>query len=405
MPMALSSFMMLTSTAGWSEDNEPTQPPSAPGHNELPQRPDRRKRLKRRFSRSWKEEGMALFDNLPQAYRAAKLMDSQIPHQEIAARTGLTGDDVSSLEELAKDLSDSASADGYGGLTATEALTFSQLINLRYPAGRPGDIFRGIGTTEVLSTVDAFEPEENREIAEILDSFIGKGILSSADGTRFVNLLSRASERDIDPDELENLLLEYQAWEGPRSRLVDELQNPDLSGPDAKMAGALIYQVLGKDTLRIMMDLGDFQDILERTMAGEPSGVNEGFRWPHPRHTYIEFPGPLHIILGEDAGVLHGIIIIEESGQETKTVMIPATQEGWPGVMGVRLNIRTGAFTRLFGPAVQPDQIIELVRRLAFFVADERTEIVEMPLTRRARRRLRRSGQPNPWHVAQHRRP
>ena len=151
------------------------------------------------------------------------------------------------------------------------------------------------------------------------------------------------------------------------------------------------------------MDMDDFWVIFNQSLEEEPTGFKENARWPHPGRIYIELSETLPEGPEEYPGVVHGFIITQDSGDDTRGVVIPAIKEGWLGTVGVRLNIKTGAITG-GGPGIHRNPMTELVRRLAAFLADENTEIVEMPLSRKARRRLQKSGQLNPWHVARRRR-
>ena len=67
------------------------------------------------------------------------------------------------------------------------------------------------------------------------------------------------------------------------------------------------------------------------------------------------------------------------------------------------INTKTGAISGLLGSEGKLDLAIELARGLVAFTTDVNYEFVEMPPNRTARRRLQRSGQPNPWHVVRHR--
>ena len=64
---------------------------------------------------------------------------------------------------------------------------------------------------------------------------------------------------------------------------------------------------------------------------------------------------------------------------------------------------RTGQTLGIFGPETNWERITEMALCLIDLLTDDHYEIVEMPLNRRARRRLQRSGAPNPWHVVRHR--
>ena len=206
-----------------------------------------------------------------------------------------------------------------------------------------------------------------------------------------------------DPDRPEVEFLDPRAWGGPPSRMVTEILNRDLTGPDATMAIALLYQILRKDTLRVLMDMSDFWPIFERTAAGGSAGFRKDAKWPHRGPIYMELPEALPDNPREYLGVVHGFVIADGTGDDTRGVVIPGTRKGQVRALGVTLNIKTGEVMNDNGPEFTVNQLTDRIRGLALFLADANNEIVEMTLSRRAVRRLRRSGAPNPWHVVRRR--
>ena len=83
--------------------------------------------------------------------------------------------------------------------------------------------------------------------------------------------------------------------------------------------------------------------------------------------------------------------------------MFPSTTQDGVEATSVMLNTRTGAITGLFGEETLWDTAIDFANMLIAFLTDEKYEFVEMPLSCTARRRLQRSGQPNPWHIVRRR--
>ena len=348
---------------------------------------------------------------LPVAYRVIRLIDLHTPHAEIAAKTGLTEPYVREIEAWTRDVAD-LSDRTRGALTTTEALVFWYLRYSAVVTGRAGQTLEVFGAEDFFEMVQEFGAETTSEIAEVLESLRGKGILESLIGTTYLDILPEEyqgdpEELDDEPDPQEpedDSKVFLRAWEGPPSRLVTEILNRDLSDEQETSAESPLYYILRKDTLRVLLDMDDFRAILNQTMTEEPTGVKEDARWPHPGPIYIELSEALPEGPEEYLGVVHGFIITDDYGDDTRGVMIPNTREDGPGTAGVGFNIKTGAIIGMFGPVVHWEQITELFRRLAAFLTDENNEIVEMPLSRSQRRRLQKSGQPNPWHVVQRRR-
>ena len=353
---------------------------------------------------------------LPVTYRVIRLIDQKIPHPEIASRTGLTENYVREIEAWTRELADSSDRTR-GALTTTETLVFWYL---RYTAivtgqaGRPLEVF---GAEDFFEMVQEFGAETTQEIAEVLESLRGKGILESLIGTSYLDILPEEYQDDPeelgdepDPQKPETNLLDPRAWEGPPSRLLTELleqeqeQEQEQSDDQERPTDTTLYYILRKDTLRILMETGEFIAILDRIMEEEPTGIKEDARWPYSGPIYIELTGAPPEMPEEYREDIHSFIITEDYGDDVRTVMIPNNLEDGPETIGVGLNIKTGAIISIFGPPERKwERTIELVRRLAAFLTDENNEFVEMPLSRRQRRRLQRSGQPNPWHLVRHR--
>ena len=348
--------------------------------------------------------------NLPVAYRVIRLIDLQTPHPEIAARTGLTENYVREIEAWTRDLADSSDRTR-GALTTTETLVFWYL---RYTAivtgqaGRPLEVF---GAEDFFEMVQEFGAETTQEIAEVLESLRGKGILESLIGTSYLDILPEEYQDDPeelgdepDPQEPETNLLDPRAWEGPPSRLLTELLEQDRSDDQETTVESPLHYILRKDTLRILMETGEFMAIIDRIMEEGPTGVKERARLPHAGPIYIELTEASPEFPEGYSGFVHSFIITQDYGDDIRTVMIPNNLEDGPGTIGVGLNIKTGEIIGIFGPETKWERSIELVRHLVTFLTDENNEFVEMPLSRSQRRRLQRSGQPNPWHVVQRRR-
>ena len=338
--------------------------------------------------------------NLPLLYRTARLIDLQIPHPEIAARTGLTQDEVREVEAWALGLSDQLSARGLGALTATESLILWYLSRWAGTAARAGESAERLRADQAREMVEAFGAEETSQIAEAMDSLAERGILRPLMGVSFSDLLSE-EEDGFEVPEVE--LLDPRAWEGPPSRMVAELLVEEASKWEETPELTLIYRILRKDTLRVLIDTGEFIAILDQVAKQESTGFRADARWPNPGPIYIELTGDLPEIPEEDKEVIHSYIISEDSGDGTRIVMIPTDTPDGSAATSVMLNTRTGEITGLFGEEREWGTAIEMSRRLIAFLTDENYEFVEMPLSRTARRRLQRSGAPNPWHVVQRR--
>ena len=373
--------------------------------------------------------------NLPLAYIVTRLIDLQTAHPEIAAKTGTTENYVSEMEARTKDTT-ARLARADGTLTATETLLLRWLIyDLAATASSTGKMEGTFGTEDtVLGMAEAFGAETTLEIAEVMESLTGKGFFESLLGPGFLDTFSeehddepedqepenQEPEDDVrfiagreffesllepDPQEPETNLLDPRAWEGPPSRLLTELleQEQDRSDDQERPTDTTLYYILRKDTLRILMETGEFMAILDRIMEEEPAGVKEDARWPHSGPIYIELTEASPEMPEEYRGFVHSFIITEDYGDDIRKVMIPNNLENGPGTIGAGLNIKTGEIVGIFGPETRWERTIELVRRLAAFLTDENNEFVEMPLSRSQRRRLQRSGQPNPWHLVRHR--
>ena len=349
------------------------------------------------------ERGMKQKTSLPAAYRVIRLIDLHTPHPEIAACTGLTEDDVRAIEAWVKAF-ENLSPQTRGSITATEALVlwyFRYVAAITAPDGQMLGVFGAESHSRMVQDLGA---ETTSEIAEVVESIRGKNFLDPLIGTVYQDILPGGDEDgdDPDPEEPEVELLDPSAWEGPPSRLLAELLDQDLSGELERDDKTNLFYILSKDTLRILMDTGEFIAILGQ-MIKEPGGAWEDARWPHSGPIYIELSEAAPQLPAEYLGSVHSFIISEEYRDDIRGVMIPNTREDGPGTITLGLNTKTGAITGLFGPETLWDQAILLARGLVAFVTDVNYEFVEMPLSRRARRRLQRSGQPNPWHVVRRR--
>ena len=364
--------------------------------------------------------------NLQLAYRVTKLIDLQTPHQEIAASTGLTEDDVREIEAWARDAPD-LSAQPQGTITATEALVLQIFCHL---AGNTpptkmmveaygAELIQSLGEGLVSTVGDEYlvnfpsirdeDPDDEHpdplELEDGMESLGRKGVLQSLIRTKFPDILSEEHDEEPDPQKLETDLLDPRAWEGPPSRLLTELleQEQEQSDDQERPNDTTLYYILRKDTLRILMETGEFMAILDRIMEEEPTGVKEDARWPHSGPIYIELTEASPEMPEGYSGFVHSFIITEDYGDDIRTVMIPNNLEDGPGTIGVGLNIKTGDIIGIFGPEAKWERAIKLVRHIVTFLTDENNEFVEMPLSRSQRRRLQRSGQPNPWHLVRHR--
>ena len=231
-----------------------------------------------------------------------------------------------------------------------------------------------------------------------MHSLAEKSVLNSLIGTLYLDILPPEDE-DEEDDEPGVEFLDPGAWEGPPSRLLAELLEQDRSDEEEMPEGSILHYILRKDTLRVLMETGEFMAILDQIMAEGPTGVKEDARWPCSSPIYIELTEASPELPEEFRGFVHSYIITEDFGDDTKGVIFPNSLKDGPGTTGVMINTKTGEISGLFGSEGKLDLAIKLARGLVTFVTDVNYEFVEMPLNRRARRRLQRSGQPNPWHV------
>ena len=324
------------------------------------------------------------------AHTVTRLIDLNIPYAEAAARTGLTEDDAREIEAWARDAPD-MSAQAQPTFTATEALVLQCIC---YVAGS------GTPTKEMAG---AYGDGGIQEMGEFLLSTAGDSSLAN-----FPSLHDDEPEDDLpdilsEEDEPEDELLDPAAWEGPPSRLLAELLEQGRSDEEEMFTGTPLHYILRKDTLRVLMETGEFTAVLDQAFAEEPTGVKENARWPHPGPIYIELTEAVPELQEAYGEFVHSYIITEDLGDDTRGVIFPNTKEDGPGTTGVMINTKTGAIGGLFGSEGKLDLAIEMARGLVAFVTDVKYEFVEMPLNRRSRRRLQRSGQPNPWHVVQRR--
>lgn len=349
------------------------------------------------------DKNLDLRDNNPLVFRVAKLIDMQLPFHEIAALTGLTEDDVREVVAWTLDAPD-LPARVRDVVNATEALVLRGIDST--VGSEPRAEGEGPVTEEevVRALVGEFGTEATFEIKGAMASLEAKGIAGPRPGRGISDEVVEMLRDDLVPEDPGDLLIHPSAWEGPPSKLVTMLLEPDIFRADARLADALLGPILRKDALRVLLDMDDFWPILEQAMTGALSGFRQNARWPHPGPIYIEFAEVLPENPREYLGVTHGFVITEDSGNDTRGVVIPGIRQGQLRALPVRLNIRTGELMGDAGPIVAGNQMTELIRGLVLFLTDENNEIVEMPLTRRARRRLRQSGTPNPWHVVRRRR-
>ena len=334
------------------------------------------------------------------AYGAARLMDLDIPHPEIAARTGLTEDNVRAVEDWAND-TPVLPVRTQGALTATESLVLQVLIAATEAKLSTGQPKVDIGAETIQGLADTFGAHSDLEMGVVVENLVMKGYLKRRPDTQLLYIPSE--ENEVEPeflgpetDDPGVELLDPKAWEGPPSRLVNEFLEQDPSA-------SLLRRILRKDTLRVLMHMDDFRAILDRTAAAGPTGFQERARWPHPGSVYIELQKALPEGAEDYLRVVHGIIITQDFGDDTRGVMIPNTKKDGPGLTGVGLNIKTGELMGVFRPVTAPEETAGLVHGLVAFLTDENNEIVEMPLSRTARRRMERNGQSNPWHVVRRR--
>ena len=353
------------------------------------------------------------------AYTVAKLIDLNTPPPEIASRTGVAENDVRDMETWTRDMSDYSSELGHGAITATETvvlryigrwkLTNNEQLLIRMFRQPPIDdtrareILDDLGPSDRLEMAEALGAEDTGEIAQVLDSLAARKITGDLMGASLLASLYEEDEYD-DSGAQEVELLDPETWEGPPSRMVAELLVEEASKWKETPELTLIYRILRKDTLRVLMDTGEFIAILDQVAEQESTGFREDARWPNPGPIYIELTGDLPEIPEEDRELIHSYIISEDSGDGTRMVMIPTDTPDGLAAKSVMLNTRTGEITGLFGEEREWGTAIEMSRRLIAFLTDENYEFVEMPLSRSARRRLQRSGAPNPWHVVQRRR-
>ena len=204
---------------------------------------------------------------LPVAYRVIRLIDLHTPHAEIAARTGLTEPYVREIEAWTRETAD-LSDRTRGALTTTEALIFWYLRYTAVVTGRAG------------RPLEVFGAETTSEIEEVLESLRGKGILESLIGTTYLDILPEEYQGDPEelddkpnPQEPENDLLDPRDWEGPPSRLLTEILEQDRSDDQETTVESPLHHILRKDTLRILMETGEFTAIIDRIMEEGPTGV------------------------------------------------------------------------------------------------------------------------------------
>ena len=327
--------------------------------------------------------------SLPTAYNVIKLFDLNTSHSEIASRTGLTEDYVGEIEAWTKAFENSSPLTR-GAITATEGLVlwyFRDRAAISAPDGRMAGVF---GTHDLSKMVQELGAETTSEITEVVESLRRKGILDHLIGSTYLDILP---EEFLDP----------QAWEGPPSRLLVQLLEQHPSGEQKGPDDHILYFILRKDTLRILIDTGEFITIISQIIDEEATWVRDDARWPHFGPIYIELTEASPELPEEYSGAVHSYIITEDFRDDARSVLIPTTLEGEPGTTGAMFDLRTGQITGMFGPEERWERISELARYLIIFITDPNYEIVEMPLNRRSRRRLKRSGAPNPWHVVRRR--
>ena len=133
---------------------------------------------------------------LAPAYRVIRLMDLDIPHPEIAARTGFDEDYVRGVETWARENADFLSQ-ARGKLTATEALVLGYLIQLAVAPDRDEQTPGVFAVDDVVHIAEAFGAEMTLEIAEALDSLAEKGFFEPYAGAKFVDIFSDQNEAGV----------------------------------------------------------------------------------------------------------------------------------------------------------------------------------------------------------------
>ena len=324
------------------------------------------------------------------AHTVTRLIDLNIPYAEAAARTGLTEDDAREIEAWARDAPD-MSAQAQPTFTATEALVLQCIC---YVAGS------GTPTKEMAV---AYGDGGIQEMGESLLSTVGDSSL-----VNFPSLHDDEPEDDLpdilsEEDEPEDELLDPAAWEGPPSRLLTELLEQERSGVLETYDKPTLHYILRTDTLRVLMEPGDFFAILDQKLTEPPTGAEEDSRWPHSGPIYIEIKETSPTVPEENKGSVYNFIVTEEDGYGTRGVLFPDIRKEGAGTTGVGLNVTTGEVTGIFGSETTVDTAVVSARAIVAFITDVSYEFVEMPLSRQARRRLQRSGAPNPWHVVRRR--
>ena len=319
----------------------------------------------------------------------------------IAARTRLTEGEVRDVEAWTKENLPVLSE---GELTATEALMLRWLKYWAETEYASGELKAAFGGDTVLEMRTAFRVETIAEIRDVMKSAAEKGIFDSLAGTEFPVVFSEDLDDESGPEQPEQDCLHPNAWADPQSRLVNELLVRGLSDSQDRLAWKLLYQIMKRNTLRILLDIADYRAILDRAQEDGPTSVNEDAQWPNPGSVYIE----LSEALSEDpegyTGRVDGFIIREDSGALARGFVIPSIRQGSLEAIGVGFNLRTEEVTGDNGRRIHGRPIAELIREIAAFLTDESTEFVAMPTNRKMKRQMRRSGTTNPWHVVQRRR-
>ena len=134
--------------------------------------------------------------HLAPAYRVIRLMDLNIPHPEIAARTGFDEDYVSGIETWSRENADFLSQ-ARGELTATEALVLGYLLQLTVAPDRDERTPGVFGVDDVVHIAEAFGAETTSEIAEVLDSLAEKGFFEPFAGAKFADIFSDDNEAGV----------------------------------------------------------------------------------------------------------------------------------------------------------------------------------------------------------------
>ena len=355
------------------------------------------------------------------AYSIAKLADLDTPISRMASSTGLPENDVIEFEAWARSLSICSAQNGYGTVTVTQAVALRYIGRWKLTGPEQGvvrlsgqpliaddrarEIMDNLGPDDQLEMAEAFGAEDPGEVAQVVDSLKAREIPGELMGAALLDSLYVEDEDDEDDDfeapEIE--ILDLRAWEGPPSRLIPELLEKEASEWEEAPELTFLHHILRKDTLRVLMDTGEFFATLDQIKEEESTGFGEDARWPSPGPIYIELTEPSPALPDEYRDAVHGYILSEDTGDGTRMVMFPSTTKDRATATSVMLNTRTGAVTGLFGEETLWDMAIDFATMLIAFLTDENYEFVEMPLNRTARRRLQRSGAPNPWHVARRR--